>query len=58
MSFWEYKEEMEVQECFLSKAKEAGFISEREYINKLKKMKVPIYGNLRMCMARQQTSSA
>ena len=48
VSFREYKEEMEVQERSLSKAKVAGLIAEKEYENKLKKMKVPIYGNLRM----------
>ena len=48
VSFWEYEEEMEVQERSLSKAKVAGLIAEKEYENKLKKMKVPIYGNLRM----------
>ena len=48
VSFREYKEEMEVQEHSLSKAKVTGLIAKREYENKLKKMKVPIYGNLRM----------
>ena len=46
--FQEYEEEMEAQEHALSKAKVAGHIAEKEYENKLKKMKVPIYGNLRL----------
>ena len=46
VSFREYEEEMEDREYALSKAKVAGLIAEREYENKLKKMKVPIYGNL------------
>ena len=48
VSFWEYEEEMEAQERSLLKAKVAGLIAKKEYENKLKKMKVPIYGNLRM----------
>ena len=48
VSFREYEEEMADQECFLSTAKEAGFLAEKEYANKLEKLKVPIYGNLRM----------
>ena len=39
---------MEAQEHALSKAKVTGLIAEKEYENKLKKMKVPIYGNLRL----------
>ena len=48
VSFQEYEDEMEAREFALSKVKVAGLIAEKEYENKLKKMKVPIYGNLRM----------
>ena len=48
VSFQEYEDEMEAQEFALSKVKVAGLIAKKEYKNKLKKMKVRIYGNLRM----------
>ena len=50
VSFREYEEEMEARELSLSlsKAKVAGLIAEKEYESKLKKMKVPIHGNLKM----------
>lgn len=48
VSFRECEEEMEEQEHALLKAKVAGIIAKKEYEKKLKKLKVPIYGNLRM----------
>ena len=48
VSFREYEEEMEDQLRYLSKEQKAGLIAEEEYAKKLKRLKVPIYGNLRI----------